>query len=182
MESKSKINIEELDSRIIKYKLHDQKNGAILYYTLDLDKYQLSIQGETCGSYKWYETPERESFLELMVRCDSGYLLNKLFERVFSLSQSIKSTKQYIKENGLFWKIKDENDCLKQISAIYTDHPESFIGQVVEILKDYDIDYDIYELYSCLEKDYEYWDKKAISYFCNNIKPKLRKVIQKLSK
>ena len=30
----SKIKIEELNTSIIKYRLHDKKNGAVLYYTL----------------------------------------------------------------------------------------------------------------------------------------------------
>ena len=171
----SKIKIEELNTSIIKYRLHDKKNGAVLYYTLDLDKYQLSIQGEVCGSYKWCETPDSESFLELMVRCSSGYLVNKLFEKDFSCTESIKTVKRYIKESGFFYIKEDERNCLREISEICADSPDFFIGQVVNILKDYNINYDDYEVWSCVEKDYKYWDRKAISYFCNNIKPKLRK-------
>lgn len=175
IKQESKIEIKELDTRIIKYRLHDKKNGAIIYYTLDLDKYQLAIQGETSGSYKWCETPDSESFLDLMIRCDSGYLLNKLFERFFDCDKSIKSVKSYIRESKFFYDKEDQKSCLEEINNIYTDCADSFIGQVFEILKSYNCNYDEYEVYSCMEKDYKCWDKKAISYFCNNIKPKLRK-------
>lgn len=179
MSQESKLKIEELDTRIIKYRLYDKKNGAVLYYTIDLDKYQLSIQGETCGSYKWTETPS-ESFLELMVRCNQGYLLNKLFCQKFSCSQSIKSVKNYIKDICSLYIDKNERECLREISEIEANSSDYFISQVFDILEEYNIDCDDYDVWSCVEKDYDYWDKKAISYFCNNIKPKLRKKLEKL--
>ena len=171
----SQLKIEELDTRIIKYRLEDPKNGAVIYYTLDLDKYQLSIQGEASGSYKWCETPDCESFLELMVRCDKRYLLNKLFNKVFDCNQSIKNVKRYIKENYEFWDKDEEKEIFNDLSEIYTDCAEAFMDKVFEVLNAHPKDWDTYEICCCMEDTYNYWDKKAISYFCNNIKPKLRK-------
>ena len=175
----SQIEIKELDTRIIKYRLADKKNGAVIYYTLDLDKYQLSIQGEVCGSYKWCETPESESFLELMARCDSGYLLNKLFTQTFDCELSIKAIKKVIKENFDFryMDCRDSKWLMEEISGIDTDSEEMFAQKVSNILNQYNINLDSYEIWDCCEKSYQYWEKKAVSYFCNNIKPKLRKKI-----
>jgi hypothetical protein len=96
------MSVQKLDSRIIKYRLVDEKSYGVLYYTLDLDKYSLSIGGETSGDYKWVETPKTERFIKLMVRCDSGYLLNKLFNKVFDLEKSIKSVVEFIEEYEVF--------------------------------------------------------------------------------
>lgn len=179
MENKSKINVEELDSRIIKYRLKDNKNGAIVYYTLDLDKYQLAIQGETTGSYKWYETPETESFLELMIRCDKYYLLKKLFNEVFDCNKSINNIKKYIKENYIFTDKYEQKEIFYELSEIDTDSPEVFMDKVFDILKMHPKDYDTYEICCCMENSYKYWDEKVISYFCNNIKPKLKQRLKK---
>ncbi|MBQ8424446.1 MAG: hypothetical protein IJX17_00290 [Clostridia bacterium] len=173
----SQIEIKELDTRIIKYRLADKKNGAVIYYTLDLDKYQLSIQGEVSGSYKWCETPESESFLELMVRCDKWYLMNKLFNKVFDCNKSIKNVKRYIKENYRFWDKEEEKEIFNDLSEIDTNSAEMCMDKVFEVLNAHPKGWDTYEICCCMEDSYKYWDEKAISYFCNNIKPKLKKKI-----
>lgn len=177
------MSVEKLNSRIIKYRLVDEKSHGVLYYTLDLDKYSLSIGGETSADYKWVETPKTESFLELMVRCDSGYLLNKLFNRVFDLEKSINSVIEYFEEYGLFdcdYENDEKEDFLEEIKGIDCDCENCFIERVNEILDDYDknyIDAD-YDLWNRIEKSYKYWDKKAVDLFCEFIKPELEKELQ----
>ena len=59
----------------------DKNYGSCLYarFYFNLDKYELNIISD-CGNYayKWVETPEHESFLQLMARIGEEYLLHKL--------------------------------------------------------------------------------------------------------
>ncbi len=59
----------------------DEDYGSCLWarFYFNLDKYELSVLSD-CGNYvyKWYETPDSESFLELMARIEKDYLLDKL--------------------------------------------------------------------------------------------------------
>lgn len=176
------MSVEKLNSRIIKYRLYDEKSMGVLYYTLDLDKYSLSIGGETSADYKWVETPKTESFINLMIRCDSGYLLNKLFNKVFDFEKSIKSVIEYFEEYELFdcdYESDEKEDFLEEIKKIDCDCENCFIERVNEILDDYDknyIDAD-YDLWNRIEKSYKYWDKKAVDLFCEFIKPELKKEV-----
>ena len=60
----------------------DKDYGSCLWarFMFNLDRYELSITSD-CGNYgyKWVETPKSESFLELMARCNDGYMLDKLY-------------------------------------------------------------------------------------------------------
>lgn len=171
--------VEKLSSRIIKYRLYDEISGGVLYYTLDLDKYSLSIDGETTAGYKWVETPKSESFINLMLRCDSFYLMNKLFSKVFDLEKSIESTKQYIEENKWFYRLKCKKECFEKIDDILADCESQFVERVVELLGEYDVELDGDDQYYLwtygVEKDYKYWQKKAVDLFCEFIKPELKK-------
>ena len=177
------MSVQKLDSRIIKYRLYDEKSMGVLYYTLDLDKYSLSIGGETSADYKWVETPTSESFIELMIRCDSGYLLNKLFDKVFDLEKSIKSVIEYFEEYELFdcdYESDEKQDFLEEINGIDCDCENCFIERVIAILDDYD-KHDIeadYDLWNRIERSYKYWDKKAVDLFCEFIKPEIEKEVE----
>lgn len=60
----------------------DEFYGSCLWarFYFNLDRYELFIMSD-CGNYgyKWYETPDSESFLELMARINKDYLLEKLY-------------------------------------------------------------------------------------------------------
>lgn len=173
--------VEKLKSRIIKYRLFEEETRGVLYYTLDLDRYSLSIGGETSADYKWVETPKTESFIKLMLRCDSGYLMNKLFRKVFDLEKSVKATKEFLESEEWFYRYKDKKECLKEIDDISVDSEREFIREVIELLNEYDVvvDGDMeYELWGCIEKSYKHWDEKAIDLFCEYIKPELKKELK----
>lgn len=175
------MSVQKLNSRIIKYRLYDEKSKGVLYYTLDLDKYSLSIDGETTAGYKWVETPKTESFIKLMLRCDSGYLMNKLFNRVFDLEKSVEAMKEFLKENEWFYRYKDKKECLKEIDDICVDYDRELVNEVIKLLEEYNVDVDgdmEYDLWNCIERTYKYWDRKAVDLFCEFIKPELKKEIQ----
>lgn len=167
----------KLNSRIIKYKICDDDWGVI-YYTLDLDRYQLSISGETTARYKWVETPQSESFLHLMVRCDKWYLLNKLFNKVFDLEASVKSIKRYIKEYYEDEDGKTIESIFEDIDDIECNSVDYFVPSIERILTNHNLSVDYYDLYGCCERKYNHWDEKSIDLFCEYIKPELRKELE----
>lgn len=176
------MSVEKLNSRIIKYRLVDEESHGVLYYTLDLDKYSLSIGGETSADYKWVETPKTESFIKLMIRCSNYYLLNKLFRQEFDLENSIEAMKNFIEEHKWFYRYKDKKAFLEEIENIEAYCESEFVNRVIELLGEYDVELDgddEYNLWSYgVKKDYKYWDKKAVELFCEFIKPELKKEIQ----
>ena len=79
----------------------DEDYGSCLYarFMFNLDRYELTIISD-CGNYgyKWFETPKAESFLQLMSRCDKGYMLDKLYgsANIFDFEASKKNFLNYI--------------------------------------------------------------------------------------
>lgn len=173
------MSVEKLNSRIIRYRLVDEESSGVLYYTLDLDKYSLSIGGETSAYYKWFETPKTESFIKLMLRCDSWYLMDKLFNKVFDLEKSIEATKKHIEDSEWFYR-KDEKEFLNEIEHILADSADLFMYRVLELLEEYGVKLDGDDEYSLwtygVELNYKHWDRKAADMFCKFIKPELLKV------
>ena len=107
MKNKSKINIEELDSRIIKYRLKDDKNGAIVYYTLDLDKYQFFAYEYADAIRDKIDIKEENKSLEEDKKEDEIVLedlINKqqeLIEKINSYTMLIEGTKRRTKDKKL---------------------------------------------------------------------------------
>ena len=135
------MSVQKLESRIIKYRLYDDDSKGVLYYTLDLDKYSLSISGETTAEYKWVETPKTESFIKLMLRCDKYYLMNKLFHKVFDLYKSIEATKALCEEEKWFYrKHKTKEKFLKEMDKICADCESEYVRNVIELLGEYNVE------------------------------------------
>ena len=171
------MKVTKLDSRIIKYKLVDAEHG-VHYYTLDLDRYQLSISGETVASYKWVETPTSESFLKLMVRCDKWYLLDKMFNKIFDIEASKKSIKDYIKECYEDEDGETIESIFEDIDGIDCDGIDYFINAIERILTNHYLLVEFYDLYACIEKKFKHWDEKSIDLFCEYIKPELKNELE----
>ena len=162
--------VRKLNSRIIKYKVCDDNMG-VLYY-------QLSISGETTASYKWVETPEKESFIKLMLRCDKWYLSDKLFDKVFDVDESTEYIKEYI-EN--YYEDEDKNtikSILNEIDDLECNDMYFFVNSIENLLQSHDLEVETYDLYDCIVKRYKRWDEKAITYFCEYIKPELLKELE----
>ena len=172
------MTVDKLKSRIIKYRLYDDEFHGWLYYTLDLDRYELSISGETTASYKWVETPQHESFIKLMVRCDKWYLLDKLFKKVFDIEASTKSIKSYIKENYDYEDSDTLKKILEDIDDMECNSREHFVNSVESILNSNNLPFDSYYIWDCCERKYKHWDERAIVLFCEYIKPELKKELE----
>ena len=172
------MKVQKLESRIIKYRLRDDE-GGVFYYTLDLDKYELLISGETNASYKWEETPQSESFLKLMVRCDKWYLLEKLFEEEFDFSASVKAVKEYIKEYYDYETDDTLQSINEDIDEMDCNDIDYFLKSIETSLDNHYLLPEWYDLCECIENHYKYWDEKAIDHFCKYIKPELRKELER---
>ena len=114
----------------------DRDYGSCLWarFLFNLDRYELSISSD-CGNYgyKWTETPKAESFLHLMARTDSGYMMDKLYgpADIFDFEETKKAIyKYYNKVEGnadpldeIFWEmeIQGEPDRAEDFCRIYSD-------------------------------------------------------------
>lgn len=175
------INVEPLKSRILKYKLYDDNNGALCYFTLDLDKYELAISGECQAIYKWYESPD-ETFIDLMLRCEHEYLCTKLgycMEKEFNFDKSLEKTlervNQYFKdkeEDGEGYSKTYKKVVLDKIKDVDCCGEEKFWFDIEDILTSY-LRPNYPEDYCAIVKEHPYWLTRSVQYFCENIKPML---------
>lgn len=174
------MEVTKLNNRILKYRLYDNSNGAVLIYTLDLDRFELQVSGETTGSYKWVNTEPHETFIQLLTRADSGYLCDKLFEKHYSNTEAIEAALDDLE----VYKDELENyeKIVERIKNIYADSAVEFKNQLEEIIW-YEAD-DLYEpdsniifqdFYEHDLDEYGYWEEKSIKLFKEYIVPELVK-------
>lgn len=72
-------------------------------FVLDCTNYTLYIASD-CGrySYSWAPTPESESFVHLVSRIDSDYLLGNIeFMRIFDYEKSLNNVIEYLKDDAV---------------------------------------------------------------------------------
>ena len=169
-----KITVDKL-TNVLRYRLYDDAKLAVVYFTLDLDKYELIISGETTASYKW-PGPTKETFIELMLRCSPCYLIDKLCkEEEFNLDESIKKTIESIYK---YYDEDDIEDLIDDIKNIECDTAEGFQLILKEV---FDINNFSYypEDYCEIVTNVPYWIQKSIEYFCKYIKPLLKEELNR---
>lgn len=166
------ITIEQPNERILYYRLRLPDRGVRLDYTINLDKYILSINGEVNCSYKWVET--KESFIDLLKRCNKWYIINKLSDRVLDIEKSVKETIEKIKD---FVEPDDTYELNELEGELYNyQTKDAFYLNAVERLGYY---YELtegeiydYKLIQIHEK-YPYWVETAVDLFIEHIVPLL---------
>lgn len=130
----------------------DPDYGSCLWavFNFDLERYELSITSD-CGNYAygWVPTHKSESFMHLMARLDSGYLLDKL------------ASPCVINEEATFEAVneRDVHDALER----------KFEGTSMETCDDYD-------LWGCIQKDFTTNAKKIVQVFMDHIRPMCKKL------
>lgn len=40
------MKVEKIENRILKYRVYDEKSGGVCFYTLDLDRFELTVINE----------------------------------------------------------------------------------------------------------------------------------------
>lgn len=154
----------------------DKDYGSCLWarFTFNLDRYELAITSD-CGNYgyKWVETPEAESFLELMARCDKWYILNKIYgnEDIFDYEATKEIIYEYIGE-----KDKEKLDDIFLEMDAYGGNPDS----ASEFMRVFDENNDGYfcDVWELLQYRYPADALKIVSVFEDCIKPKIKEIIE----
>lgn len=156
----------------------DKDYGLCLWarFAFNLDRYELSITSD-CGNYghKWVETPDSESFLELMARCDGGYILNKIYGSpdIFDFDK----TKERIYEDfGYDEEHKEALDDIFDNMDIYgqSETAEGFL-RCFEDCDEYDVFCDVWET---LQFVYPPNALKIVDVFETAIKPYIKKKLE----
>ena len=152
----------------------DKDYGSCLWarFYLDLDNYSLLINSD-CGDYSYTWPPSKaESFVHLLARCRSDYLLNKLSGR-----SVVDALKTY---DNILELIKSEDydvddSILKEIEGICHCFTYDAIAEYVSST----IGLDVSDVYQCIATDYPNGAKKIVEIFLNFIVPELIKIEQK---
>lgn len=182
--------VTERTPRIISFSFLQEKGdadyGSCLWaiFNFDLDRYELSITSD-CGSYaySWVPTPHSESFMHLMARLDSGYLLDKLADPcVVDTEATFTAVKQLMDSCGVdssecdawgdpFFNMEEIKRCCDQNTErdVHDSLEEIFRNTPMETCGDY-------ELWCCIEKSFTANAKKIVQVFMNYIRPKCEEI------
>lgn len=170
---------------------NDQNYGSCLwaYFDFDLDRYMLNIQSD-CGdaAYRWCETPDSESFLQLMARIDDDYLMYKLFvPDEVDVSDTIDGVRDYLGVGG------DDGYQNVYLAEAERRRREEALEELEELLKEVsgnygaaqitlenwntDHDFDIDCAYGYVAVDFSAWQKRIVEIFRDHVQPKIREII-----
>lgn len=171
-----------------KQEKEDKDYGSCLWarFMFNLDRYELLISSN-CGSYgyKWYETPDSESFLELMARVDKDYMLSKLYGKpdVFDYAASKANIYEELVFKGSILTKELLDEIFTQIESDYGDyfyHAHSFMDAFKRIDNKYyenSFEGDYPNVYGSLEFSYPVNALKIADVFETCIKPVLKEKI-----
>ena len=128
----------------------DPDYGSCLWarFTFNLDRYEMTITSD-CGNYgyKWTETPDSESFLNLMARCEAGYILNKIYGNanifdydktklnLYRLNGSDPEGRNEL--NRIFDEIENDGwsripESTEEFVTIFTEHNQDYFNDIWE--------------------------------------------------
>lgn len=148
-------------------------------FYFDLVNYSMSIASD-CGTfgYGWVPTPQTETFLHLMARCDAEYILGKIARRnCIDGGATYESVKETLFESGIpelapeTWE-ELEQDCYN------CDDEEALIESLYDTLIDTEAEapQDEYYFCECIQMDYPNQAKTICSIFEEHIQPVLRRL------
>lgn len=177
------MKIENITPNIIQLKFYQEKTdndyGSCLWgnVVIDCANYTLLIESD-CGSYSygWTPTPNTESFVKLLCRMNSDYLLGKISDMTYfdfekSKEQTYKNIREYFEYDGAN---KSKEIIEKLDYHLDLDYGEgSFYRACEEAFAGYNI-CDSFEIIH-IEKDYPAGAKKIADIFKSTIQPYLRK-------
>lgn len=156
----------------------DKDYGSCLWarFSFNLDRYEMSITSD-CGNYgyKWCETPNSESFLHLMTRCDKWYIMNKIYghENIFDYDL----TKKKMYENHNFEDEKEKLDeIFENIECQYI--PENDDDFVRLFMDENDGTFDTEDAYYAIEHVFPANALKICEVFDEHIRPYIQKLLQ----
>lgn len=164
----------------------DPDYGSCLWavFNFDLERYELTITSD-CGNYVygWTPTPNSESFMHLMARLDSGYLLDKLASQcVIDVEATFKAVKELMSDWGVDFSEQDRwGDPVFDMEEIKNLCDQNTEQEVFDSLKKKFHstsmeDCENYDLWCCIKKDFTVNAKKIVQIFMDYIKPKCKEI------
>ncbi|MCI8605145.1 MAG: hypothetical protein HFE79_13555 [Ruminiclostridium sp.] len=176
------MKIKNIAPDVVQLKFYQEKTdcdyGSCLWGNVIIDcaNYTLLIESD-CGSYAygWTPTPNTESFIRLLCRMNSDYLLGKISDMTcFDFEKSKEQTYENIREYFEYDDINAANEIIENLDyvldASYSE--ESFYRVCEEAFYGYNA-CDSFEIIH-IEKDYPAGAKKIAEIFKNTIQPYLR--------
>ncbi len=156
----------------------DKYYGSCLWarFYFNLERYELMIVSD-CGNYgyKWYETPNSESFLELMARVEQGYLMCKLYGRPDIFDYEATKTKLY-NEYG------DDTEDKKKLDEIFQNIEDGYTPESgEEFIRIFDEENDgyFYDTFEFPVYVYPANTKKICEVFVENVRPKIKEILKR---
>lgn len=156
----------------------DKDYGSCLWarFMFNLDRYELTIISD-CGNYgyKWCETPNSESFLQLMARTDDGYMLDKLYGRadIFNYDDTKAKIYEYFGDEE---EDKEKLDEIFDEMEIYGGEPDTS-SEFMRVFEDNNNN-DFCDVWEMLEYDYPSDALKIVSVFKECIQPYIREMLK----
>lgn len=174
----------EIITLLYRQEKEDPDYGSCLWarFYIDTKNYTLSIESD-CGNYLygWTPTPESESFLHLLSRMDTEYLLYKISDRtIIDADATAAGMLELIKEVADSECVELEDWDIQQIKdACYHHNDErdlvdAVMDAVIPTIIRKTIEQDTYALYSSVQKDFPAGAKKIAEVFGNCIRPHIK--------
>ena len=190
------MKIETQKPNIVRIAYHQEKGdpyyGSCLwaYFDFDLDKYMLNIQSDAGNAaYRWHATPDYESFPRLMARIDDDYLKYKLFgdPETVDIDATLKEVREQL---GLGDDGERKDECLtdreRNDREQALDYLESTLSGIVHLNRgaaehaldewNYEYDFDLCDIWECVETDYAAWQDRIVQIFMDYIQPEIAKL------
>lgn len=165
----------------------DKDYGSCLWarFVLDTENYDMHISSD-CGNYGygWKPTPEHESFLKLMSRINSDYLLDKIASRETIDNEETYENIKFLLEQYADNELEDIGVDLEEIESACNNRTVNDVFEGVRAELKYtslDKHIDDFEIYENISMDYSASQKKIAEVFENHIQPFIKELLSKES-
>ena len=173
----------------------DPHYGSCLwaYFDFDQDKYMLNIQSDAeDGHYRWYATPETESFLQLIARIHDDYLIHKLYhdQQEVDIDATLAEVREWLgigededcqNEDLTEEEIEERQSAIEELEELLNESGSMTQETAINILESWDHDHSEFELCDIWERvcmDYTAGQKRVIQIFKDYVQPKIREILE----
>ena len=162
----------------------DKDYGSCMWarFVIDTENYDMHITSD-CGNYGygWIPTPEAESFLKLLSRMDSEYLLDKIATRETVDTEETYENIKFLLEQCADEELEDVDVDLEEIeTACGYKSIRDVADAVRSVIKYTALNEHIedYELYENISMTYSASQKKIGEVFREHIQPKIKELLK----
>lgn len=162
----------------------DKDYGSCMWarFVLDTENYDMHIISD-CGNYGygWHPTPEHESFLKLISRINSDYLLDKIASRETINNDETYENIKFLLEQCADNELEDIGIDLEEIEyACNNRSVNDVLDGIRAEIKYTSLDRHIedYEIYENISMDYSASQKKIAEVFENHIQPFIKEMLK----